>query len=118
MDVINLAQKFALFSEAWQPRIVGQINEMHIKLARLQGEFIWHHHPEEDEVFWVISGRLRMQFRDREVVVEPGELLIVPHGVEHRPVADAEVQVVLIERASTRNTGTEENERTAEAQWL
>jgi mannose-6-phosphate isomerase-like protein (cupin superfamily) len=118
MDKVNLAEKFTHISDYWSPRIAGELNDSHVKLAKLQGEFIWHHHEQEDELFLVIKGRLLMQFRDREVWIEPGEFLIVPKGVEHRPVAPEEVHLVMIEPKSTRNTGNVENERTVEAQWI
>ena len=115
MDVVNLAEKFGTFSDHWQPRIVGELNGQHVKLARLFGEFVWHHHENEDELFFVVSGTLRIEFRDRVVTVGEGELCIVPRGVEHRPVAEQEVLVMLFEPASTLNTGNVENERTYRA---
>jgi mannose-6-phosphate isomerase-like protein (cupin superfamily) len=117
-DVINLAQKFALFSEQWSPRIVGELNDSYVKLAKVQGEFVWHHHEQEDELFLVIKGRLLMQLRDGDRWVEEGELIIIPRGVEHRPVAPDECQILLLEPKSTRNTGNVENDRTVEAQWI
>lgn len=118
MEKVNLAEKFTLFHEHWSPRIVGELNESYVKLAKLEGEFIWHHHEHEDELFLVIKGRLLMQFRDREVWIEEGEFLIVPQGIEHRPVAEEEVHVVMIEPKTTLNTGNITSERTVEAQWL
>jgi mannose-6-phosphate isomerase-like protein (cupin superfamily) len=115
MEKVNLEEKFGTFSEAWQPRIVAELNGQHVKIARLLGEFVWHHHEEEDELFYVLAGTLRMQYRDREVVLGPGELCVVPRGVEHRPVAEAEVKVLLFEPASTLNTGNVVNERTYRA---
>lgn len=112
MDTINLAAKFALFDDHWHPRIIGELNGQHVKIARLQGEFIWHSHEHEDELFMVLDGRLRMEFRDGPRWVEAGELLIVPRGVEHRPVAEGEVQLLLFEPAGTVNTGTAVSERT------
>ncbi|HEX9633442.1 MAG TPA: cupin domain-containing protein [Gemmatimonadales bacterium] len=114
MQVINLDAKLAQFTDQWNPRIVAELNGQHVKLARLQGEFVWHHHEAEDELFLVLRGTLRMQFRDREVAVKPGECIVVPRGVEHRPVADDEVHVLLFEPASTLNTGNVRNERTRE----
>lgn len=105
MDVINLAEKLSRFSDHWHPRIVGELNGQQVKLARLQGEFVWHHHADEDELFLVLKGRLRMEFRDRAVEVGEGEIIIVPRGVEHRPVAEEEVHVMLFEPASTKHTG-------------
>jgi mannose-6-phosphate isomerase-like protein (cupin superfamily) len=112
MDVINLAQKFASISERWSPRVAAELNGQQVKLAKIQGEFVWHHHEHEDELFWVVSGKLKMEFRDRVVEVGPGELLVVPRGVEHRPVADVETEIVLFEPAGTLNTGNVVNERT------
>src|SRR5687768_10355900 len=113
-DKVSLAEKFALFSDRWSPKIVGELNGQHVKLVRLLGAFVWHHHDDEDELFLVHRGRLRMEFRDRVVELTPGEFLIVPRGVEHRPVADEEVEVVLFEPATTLNTGNLRNERTVE----
>ncbi len=112
LEVVNLAQKFALFSDHWQPCIVGELNGQQVKLARLKGEFVWHHHDDADELFLVIDGKLRLKLPDGEVQLAPGEFAIVPRGVEHMPVADEEVQVLLFEPAATRNTGNVENERT------
>ena len=106
MDKVNLAEKFALFSDYWSPRVVGDLNGQQVKLVKLQGPFVWHHHDTQDELFLGVKGRFRMEFRDRAVWVEEGELIIIPHGVEHRPVADEEAQVVLFEPASTVNTGS------------
>ena len=105
MDKINLAEKFSLFFEHWKPKIVGELNGQQVKLVKFQGPFVWHHHDAEDELFLVVKGRFRMEFRDRAVWLEEGECLIVPRGVEHRPVAEEEVHVLLFEPASTRNTG-------------
>lgn len=115
---VNLEEKLALFEEAWSPRVVGAVNDFHVKLVKLRGEFVWHAHEAEDELFLVLRGTLRMQLRDEEVVVGPGELVVVPHGVEHRPVADDEVHVLLLEPRSTVNTGTAGGERTREAEWV
>ena len=112
LEKVRLAEKFALFSEHWQPKIVGEVNDQHVKVVKLQGEFTWHHHDTEDELFLVISGHLVMRLRDGEVHLDPGEFLIVPHGVEHQPFAEQETQVVLLEPKTTLNTGTETNERT------
>ena len=114
IDKVNLAQAFARFDEAWSPKVAGDVNEFQVKLVKLRGEFVWHHHEREDELFLVVKGRLRMQFRDRTVVVEPGELIVVPHGVEHCPAADGECHVLLLEPKSTLNTGNVANERTVE----
>jgi mannose-6-phosphate isomerase-like protein (cupin superfamily) len=106
MDKVNLAEKFALFGDSWSPKIVGDLNGQQVKLVKFQGPFVWHHHATQDELFLVVKGRFRMEFRDRTVWVEEGELIIIPHGVEHRPVAEDEAQVLLFEPASTVNTGS------------
>jgi mannose-6-phosphate isomerase-like protein (cupin superfamily) len=111
-EKVNLAGKLQRITEHWSPRIVGELNGQHVRLAKLSGPFVWHHHAEEDELFLVLEGRLRMELRDREIGLEAGEMLIVPRGVEHRPVAEGEVHVLLFEPASTRNTGNVEDERT------
>ena len=102
---MNLAEKFSHFGDYWNPRIVGEVQGMHVKIAKLKGEFIWHHHENEDELFFVVKGRLLLKFRDREVWIEPGEFLVVPRGVEHCPVAEDEVHLLMIEPAGTLNTG-------------
>jgi mannose-6-phosphate isomerase-like protein (cupin superfamily) len=112
MDKINLKEAFARFDEAWHPRIAGEVNDMQVKLAKLRGEFMWHHHEHEDELFLVVRGTLLMRFRDRDVHVEPGEFLIVPHGVEHLPVGIGDCEVMLFEPRTTLNTGNLVNERT------
>lgn len=109
---INLKDKLALIAELWSYKIVGEINDFQAKLVKIQGEFPWHHHPEEDELFLVIKGCLRLEFRDGAATIGEGEMIVVPHGLEHRPVADEEVHLMLVERASTINTGTLRNERT------
>lgn len=112
MNTINLADKFSSFSECWSPKIIGELNDFYVKAAKLKGEFIWHHHEREDEMFLVTKGTLRMKFRDHEAIIREGEFLIVPHGIEHLPVAEEEVHVVLFEPKSTLNTGNVTNERT------
>jgi mannose-6-phosphate isomerase-like protein (cupin superfamily) len=112
MNTINLKEKFSRFSDYCKPRIIGEMNDCHVKAVKLKGEFIWHHHENEDELFLVVKGTLRMKFRDHEAVVREGEFIIVPRGAEHCPVADEEVHVVLIEPKSTLNTGNITNERT------
>ena len=112
IEKVNLQQKFSLISDYWNPRIAGELNGQYVKLVKFQGDFIWHHHEEEDELFLVVKGKLRMELRDRVVDVEAGEFIIIPRGVEHRPCADEEVEVVLFEPASTLNTGNQVNERT------
>ncbi|MEM7048239.1 MAG: cupin domain-containing protein [Acidobacteriota bacterium] len=114
MDKINLRQKLTQIDQHWQPRLVGELNGQHVRLAKLQGEFVWHHHEDEDELFLVLEGRLLMRLRDRDVWLEEGEMFIVPRGVEHLPVAEEEVHVLLFEPASTLNTGNVRNERTVE----
>jgi mannose-6-phosphate isomerase-like protein (cupin superfamily) len=111
---VNLAQKFASFAEYWRPKIVGELNGQHVKLVKFLGEFVWHKHDGEDELFLVVSGSLRMDLCDRSVEVGAGEFIIVPRGVEHRPVAEREVHVLLFEPATTLNTGNVRNERTVE----
>src|SRR5215475_4736150 len=101
MKVVNLARKFSLFSDYWSPKIVGELNGQQVKVAKLKGEFVWHQHAHEDELFLVAKGRLRIQLRDREVIINEGEFFIVPKGVEHLPIAEAEVHVLLLEPAST-----------------
>ncbi len=114
MEKVNLAQKLGQFSESWQPRIVAELNGQHVKLVRFKGPFVWHHHDNEDELFLVVKGRFRMELRDRVIPLEAGEFLVVPRGVEHRPVADEDCEVMLFEPASTLNTGNVRNERTLE----
>ena len=109
---VNLAEAFARFSDRWSPKVAGELNGQQVKLAKLHGPFIWHRHENEDELFLVVRGQLRLEFRDQAVTLEEGEFLIVPRGVEHRPVADAEVHVMLFEPASTLNTGNIRNDRT------
>lgn len=112
MEKVNLEQKLSLFSDFWNPRIISELNGQHVKLVKLKGEFVWHHHDHEDELFYVLKGKLRMEFRNKAFDLEPGEMIVVPKGVEHKPVAFEEVHVMLFEPASTLNTGNIENERT------
>lgn len=112
MEKVNIEQKLSLFSDYWNPRIVGELNQQHVKLVKFKGEFVWHKHDHEDEMFFVIKGQFRMEFRDKTVVLNEGEFLIVPKGVEHRPVADEEVSIMLFEPATTLNTGDTRNELT------
>ncbi|CDR34876.1 cupin domain-containing protein [Criblamydia sequanensis] len=112
MEKINLKEKFSKFSDYWNPRIVGELNGQHVKLAKFHGDFVWHSHEHEDELFFVIKGRLLMRFQDKEVWVEEGEMIIVPAKVEHQPVANEEVEVMLFEPKSTLNTGNIIEERT------
>ena len=109
---VNLAEKLSLFSEHFQPRVVGEVGDMHVKVVKLQGEFVWHHHELEDEMFLVLKGRFHIRFRDGERSLDPGEFIIVPRGVEHRPFAEDECEVLLFEPATTLNTGNVEDEFT------
>jgi mannose-6-phosphate isomerase-like protein (cupin superfamily) len=112
METINLKEKLSRVQEFWSPKIVGELNDSYVKVVKLQGEFVWHHHDREDEMFLVVTGKLRMRFRDREEIIRPGEFIIVPRGVEHLPVADEEVHIVLFEPKTTLNTGNIRSERT------
>jgi mannose-6-phosphate isomerase-like protein (cupin superfamily) len=112
VDKVNIEEKLALFDEQWKPKVVGELNGQYVKLVKFNGEFVWHHHDEEDELFLVVKGRFRMEFRERSVWIEEGEFIIVPRGVEHRPVAEEEAHVLLFEPASTLNTGNVRDERT------
>jgi mannose-6-phosphate isomerase-like protein (cupin superfamily) len=112
MEKINIREKLALFSDHWNPRVVGDLNGQHVKVVKFQGEFVWHDHAAEDELFLVVRGSFRMEFRDRSVTLNEGEFLIVPRGVEHRPVAEREVEVMLFEPAQIKHTGDVESELT------
>src|ERR1700722_15100670 len=114
MEKVNLEHKLSQLHDHWSPKIVGELNGQQVKLVKFLGEFVWHRHDLEDELFLVVRGRFRMEFRDRQVWLEEGEFLVVPRGVEHRPVAEAEVHVLLFEPASTLNTGNVRNERTVD----
>jgi mannose-6-phosphate isomerase-like protein (cupin superfamily) len=114
VNKINLAEKLAKFSEHWRPKLIGELNGQHVRLVKLQGEFVWHHHEREDELFLVLSGELVLHFRDRSVTLREGELCIVPRGVEHKPAAAVETCVLLLEPASTLNTGNVRGARTVE----
>ncbi len=119
MERIVLTEKFSGIPELWSPRIVAELNGQHVKLARIQGEFVWHSHEQEDELFLVLEGELVMQFRDREIALSPGEMIVVPRGVEHRPIAPLETKILLFEPAGTRNTGNVVNERTISSpDWI
>jgi mannose-6-phosphate isomerase-like protein (cupin superfamily) len=113
-EVINFARKFDLFSEQWQPKVVAELNDYQFKVVRITGDFVWHDHPETDEAFIVLDGELRIDFRDRSAVLRPGEMFVVPKGTEHKPFAEKEVKMLLIEPRGTLNTGHEGGERTAE----
>lgn len=112
MEKVNLAEKFSLFSDHYNPRIVAELNGQQVKLVKFKGEFLWHHHEQEDELFYVMEGHFDMELRDKTIRVNAGEFLVVPRGVEHRPVAEEEVSVLLFEPATTLNTGNVLNERT------
>ncbi|OUQ88135.1 mannose-6-phosphate isomerase [Brevibacillus brevis] len=112
MEKVNVAEKFTLFHEYWSPKIVGEINDSYVKLVKLKGEFVWHQHENEDEMFLVVKGKLLIKFRDKDVWLNEGEFLIVPKGVEHMPVAEEEVHVLLLEPKTTLNTGDQVNEKT------
>jgi mannose-6-phosphate isomerase-like protein (cupin superfamily) len=114
MEKINIRSKLSLFSDHWNPRVVAGLNGQHVKLVKFRGEFVWHSHENEDELFYVVEGKFRMEFRDRSIELEKGEMIVVPMGVEHRPVAEEEVQVMLFEPASTVNTGNVVNGLTRE----
>jgi mannose-6-phosphate isomerase-like protein (cupin superfamily) len=112
IEKVNLAQKFSLFQEYWSPKIAGDLNDSYVKLVKLKGEFVWHHHEAEDELFLVVKGKLLIKLRDRDIWLEEGEFVVIPKGVEHLPVAQEEVHVLLLEPKTTLNTGNVENERT------
>jgi mannose-6-phosphate isomerase-like protein (cupin superfamily) len=114
MQKVNLIEKFGLFDEHWSPKIVGELNGQYVKLAKLKGEFVWHHHEAEEELFLVVQGRLVIRLREQDVVLEAGEFFIVPRGVEHKPIAEEETYVVLFEPKSTQHTGSVKTERTVE----
>ena len=116
---VNVREKFGSISKRWDPKIVGALNGQHVKLVKFKGAFVWHHHEHEDELFYVIQGRFEMQFRDRSVILNEGEFIIVPRGVEHRPEAEEEVHVLLFEPASTVNTGSAPGSRTIQSpEWI
>jgi mannose-6-phosphate isomerase-like protein (cupin superfamily) len=112
VEVVNLAQKFGAFTEYWSPKIAGALNDSYLKLVKLKGEFVWHQHEAEDELFLVVTGRLLIKLRDRDLALSAGEFVIIPRGVEHCPIADEEAQVILLEPKTTRNTGDVVSERT------
>ncbi len=112
MNKVNINEKLSLFSDYWNPRIVGELNGQHVKLAKLKGEFVWHHHDNEDELFLVLKGELKIEFKDKTITINEGEFIIVPKGIEHKPVALNEVTVMLFEPGSTINTGDVQNNLT------
>lgn len=118
-EVVNLTTKFSLISEHWDPKIIAQLNDYHLKIAKIQGEFVWHSHPETDEMFLVVNGSLTIHLRDEELNLGEGELCVIPRGVEHKPAAGKECQILMIEPAGTRNTGDAGGERTVqEVDWI
>ena len=119
MEKVNLKQKFTLFTECWSPKIVGDLNDAYVKVAKFKGEFTWHKHDSEDEFFYVVNGSVTIRLRDKDVVLNPGEFLIVPKGIEHCPKADEEAHIMLLEPKTTLNTGDVVNEKTvAELDWI
>lgn len=119
MEKVNLAEKFGLFAEYWSPKIVGELNGQYVKLAKLKGEFVWHHHEAEDELFLVVKGQLVIKLREKDVTLKEGEFFIVPRGVEHQPVAEEEAHILLFEPRSTLHTGNVRSERTVEnLDWI
>jgi len=114
INKVNVREKLSLFSEHWSPKIVGELNGQYVKLAKIKGEFIWHKHDNEDEMFYVLKGKLNMKFRDKTIEINEGEFIIVPKGVEHKPVANVEIEIMLFEPKSTLNTGNLNNEFTKE----
>lgn len=118
MQKVNLEDKLGLFRDYWHPKIVGELNDSYVKVVKLKGEFVWHVHEKEDELFFVVKGRIRIKLRDGDINLHQGELFIVPKGVEHMPIADEEAHVLLLEPKTTLNTGNVKNERTASAEWI
>ena len=118
MKAVDIGEKLALIDALWSPKIVAQVGDTQVKLAKIQGTFDWHSHASEDELFLVLEGRLKLEFRRGEVWLEAGQLYVVPRGVEHRPVAPEECHIMLVEPAKTRNTGDQETDRTVEAEWI
>jgi mannose-6-phosphate isomerase-like protein (cupin superfamily) len=112
MEAVNLSERFSRFTDYWSPKVVGELNYFHVKLVKVKGEFVWHHHDAEDEMFLVVKGRLLIELRDRDIWLEEGEFTIIPRGVEHKPVAEEEAHVLLLEPKSTLNTGNVLSERT------
>ena len=118
IKVVNIKEKFGLFNEQWSPKIIGEMNDSYVKIAKLQGEFLWHLHENEDEMFFVIQGSLIIRLRDRELLVNEGEFVVIPRGVEHMPVAEEEVYLMMLEPKTTVNTGNVESDRTVKADWI
>lgn len=117
-QVVNLDQKFELFDEQWKPKIVAELNDSYVKIARVQGEFVWHQHEAEDELFYVLKGTLTIRLRDQDLTLREGELAVIPRGVEHMPVAGEEVWIMMLEPKTTSNTGDVTDERTVDAEWI
>lgn len=119
MEKVNLNNKLELFQETWTPKIISELNGQHVKLAKLHGEFVWHNHKHEDELFYIIKGTLLIEFRDKVVELQPGEMIVVPAGVDHKPIAHEEVHLMLIEPAAIKHTGDVEHELTKEKlEWI
>ena len=118
IEVVNLNKKFNLFNEQWQPKIAGELNDSYVKLAKVEGEFVWHQHENEDELFFVVKGTLTIKLRERDLTIREGEFVVIPKGVEHMPVAEDEVWIMMLEPKNTSNTGNVTNERTVEAEWI
>lgn len=114
MEAVNIMQKFSLFNDHWSPKIIGDLNGQQVKLAKVKGEFVWHDHKDEDELFLIFKGKLKIEFRDKVVELNEGDMLIVPRGVEHRPIAEEEVLLMLFEPAATKHTGDVKHELTVE----
>ena len=118
VQVINLAEKFNLFTEHWQPKITAELNDAYVKIAKVQGEFVWHHHENEDELFFVVKGTLTIKLHGEDLAIHEGEFVVIPKGVEHVPVAEEECWIMMLEPKTTSNTGNVTNERTVEAEWI
>lgn len=119
IEVVNLKQKFSLISDQWDPKIIAQLNDYHFKIAKIQGEFVWHSHPETDEFFLVVDGDLTIHLRDGDLVLKAGEMCVIPSGVEHKPAAEEECQILMVEPVGTQNTGDAGGERTVEdTTWI
>lgn len=119
IDVVNLAEKFSLIKKQWDPKIIAQLNDYHFKIAKIKGEFVWHSHPETDEVFLVVDGNLTIHLREEDLHLDPGELCVIPRGMEHKPSAESECQILMVEPAGTLNTGDAGGERTIEeTEWI
>lgn len=119
MQVINIEEKFGLFNDLWSPKIIGRLNGQDVKLVKVKGEFVWHNHKDEDELFYILKGTLKIEFRDKMVVLNPGEMLIIPKGVEHRPIAEEEVHLMLFEPSETKHTGEVRHDLTVDKfDWI